>query len=147
MPFWSRSSPEPEYESEARVETLSPTQVDWIARNVSAVREFLPQIGVDPSADLSARSLDALWNHLLADEHDPQVAINMVGIGLGQMLVDRFRLEWAELPGDHGTEIALRGPYSLTVFPTQYVAECHARGERNFVEPFVYDVARQISDT
>jgi hypothetical protein len=145
MPFWSRSSPEPEYEG--RVESLSPTQVDWIARNVSAVREFLPQIGVDPAADLSARSLDDLWNHLLAEEHDPQVAINLVGIGLGQMLVDRFGLTWAELPGDGGTEIALRGPYNLTLFPTRYVADCHARGERNFVEPFVYDVARTLSDT
>jgi hypothetical protein len=125
---------------------LKQADLDWIARNVSLAHDLLPQIGVPASTSLAAASLDRLWAHLRSEEHDAGFVISVIGLAAGQLIADRYRLEWVEITDEHGTDVALRGPYGFVLFPKRVAAECYARNEPFFVEPLVYDVAQQLAD-
>lgn len=138
--FWSR----PESEVQERVEPLNEAELAWVAENVTAARGALQESGHE--GDLIAESLDELWTLLrsqLAD--DPNQAINVVGLALGQLLVDRFDLDWVALTDEYGTEVAVRGPSNFTVFPTNFVAKRYETGETGFLAPFVDEVARTLA--
>ncbi|HEX6699183.1 MAG TPA: DUF3806 domain-containing protein [Gaiellaceae bacterium] len=97
------------------------------------------------AAAVTAEALDELWDLVLAEgSDDPNVVINLVGLALGQLLVDRFGLAWVALTDEYGTEIAVRGPSNFTVFPTNFVAKRYESGERGFIAPFVDAVARRL---
>jgi hypothetical protein len=141
VPFWSRRATE----TEERVQPLNPAESAWVAENVDAARAALEHAGIDPAGTVSAEALDRLWPRLLAaSPDDPNGPINMVGLALGQLLVDRFGLEWVVLSDRDGTEIAVRGPSDATVFPTNFVAKRYETGETDFIAPFVAEVERTL---
>jgi hypothetical protein len=143
MPFWSRHPSK----VEERVEPLNEAEAEWLAANVDAARAALATTGIDPSGTLTAEALDRLWPRLLAaSADDPNGPINVVGLAFGQLLVDRFHLEWVALTDRDGTEIALRGPSEFTVFPTNFVAKRYETGETEFLAPFVDEVARTLDE-
>jgi hypothetical protein len=139
MRFWSR----PEEDVQERVEPLNDAERAWVAENVAAARGALREGGV-PDGAVTAESLDELWTIARAQAEDPTVAINLVGLALGQLLVNRFGLDWVALTDEHGTEIAVRGPSNFTVFPTNFVAKRYETGETGFIAPFVDEVARTL---
>jgi hypothetical protein len=97
-------------------------------------------------SDLTPEALDELWPLFRAQPpDDPNVAINIVALALGQLLVDRFQLEWAAVTDEYGTEVAVRGPSNFTVFPTNFVAKRYETGETGFLAPFVDEVARTLA--
>ena len=139
MPF--RSKPEAEAAAAERVEPLNEAEVGWVAENVSVARDALRDAGLE----LTPETLDDLWASVLREPlGDPNPAINTVGLALGQLLVERFGLDWVALTDEHGTEVALRGPSNFTVFPTNFVAKRYESGETGFIAPFVDEVARTL---
>ena len=93
--------------------------------------------------NLSPETLDDLWATLLGDEPtDPNPAINMVGLALGQLLVENLGLSWVALTDEHGTEIAVRGPSDFTVFPTNFIAKRYEGRETNFIAPAYREMMR-----
>jgi Domain of unknown function (DUF3806) len=143
MPFWSRRKGRDQ--PEQRVEPLNDAELTWIAENVAAAREAIHAGGFGQEDEFSATSLDELWPNLRSEPaDDPNLAINIVGLALGQLLVDRFGLSWAAVTDEHGTEIAVRGPSDFIVFPTNFVAKRYESGETGFIEPFVAEVARTL---
>jgi hypothetical protein len=140
VPFWSKRSRD-ERES---VVPLNDAELAWVADNVAAARAAIAE-EIDATGKLTGESLDELWARLLAAEvDDPNESINLVGLAFGQMLADRFPLDWVALSDEHGTEIALRGPSDFTVFPTNFVAKRYESGETGFLAPFVAEVARTL---
>ena len=117
MPFRSRHTPRGAGARRAAQRGGAP--LAWIADTVAAARAAIAEGGLDSAGTLSGESLDRLWADALGEATaDPNDAINLVGLALGQLLVDRFGLEWVALTDEHGTEIAVRGPSEFTVFPT-----------------------------
>jgi hypothetical protein len=128
-----------------RVEPLNEAELGWVAGNVAAAGEALKHAGLEPDGRLAPDSLDELWALLVAGPlGDPNEAINFVGLAFGQLLVDRFALDWVALTDEHGTEVAVRGPSNFTVFPTNFVAKRYESGETGFLAPFFDEVARTL---
>jgi Domain of unknown function (DUF3806) len=141
---WSRR----ESDVQERVEQLSDGERSWIAENVSAARDIARQAGLEREGQVTEETLDDLWVLLRSElANDPNQAINLVGLALGQLLVDRFGLEWVALTDEHGTEAAVRGPSNLTVFPANFVAKRYETGETNFIAPFVHEVAQKLDQS
>jgi hypothetical protein len=138
--FWSR----PESDVDERVEPLNDAERAWVAEHVAAAREALQELGLPGDGEVPAKSLDELWARSLAEPGDPNRAINVVGLALGQLLVTRFGLEWVALTDEYGTEVAVRGPSNFTVFPTNFVAKRYETAETGFITPFVDEVARTL---
>jgi Domain of unknown function (DUF3806) len=135
----------PRSEVQESVEPLNEAELEWVAANVAAARGALRETGLEPDGELTAESLDELWALLLAEQpDDPNVSINLVGLAFGQLLVDRFGLTWVALTDEHGTEVAVRGPSELTVFPTNFVAKRYEASEAGFLAPFADEVARTL---
>jgi hypothetical protein len=141
VPFWSKRS----HDERESVVPLNDAELAWVADNVAAAREAIVDAGIDATGTFTGEALDELWATLRADEiGDPNASINLVGLAFGQMLVDRFPLDWVALTDEHGTEIALRGQSDFTVFPTNFVAKRYESGDTGFLAPFVAEVARTL---
>ena len=134
----------PEDEVQERVEPLNEAELRWVADNVAEAQKAAEERGL-AEGEIRPRALDELWALLLSERlDDPNALINLVGLALGQLLVDRFGLDWVALTDQHGTEIAVRGPSNLTVFPTNFVAKRYETRETGFIAPFVDEVARKL---
>ncbi len=122
-----------------QVEPLNDAEREWVAAHVAAARRALGE------AELSPTALDELWEQTRGTEPSEQNdRVNVVGLALGQHLVDRFGLECAVFSDEQGTEIAVRGPSDFTVFPTNFVAKRYETGETQFIEPFVAELERTL---
>ena len=122
-----------------QVEPLNDAERQWVAAHVAAARRALGE------GELTAGALDELWEQTRGTEPSEQNdRVNVVGLALGQHLVDRFGLEWAVVSDEQGTDIAVRGPSDFTVFPTNFVAKRYETGETYFIEPFVGEVERTL---
>jgi len=140
--FWSK----PERDVQEQIDPLNDAERAWVAENVDAAREALRESGLEGGGELTAESLDELWTLFQSQRaEDPNEAINVVGLALGQLLVDRFGLDWVALTDEYGTEVAVRGPSNFTVFPTNFVAKRYESGERGFLVPFVDEVKRTLN--
>jgi len=121
------------------VEPLNDAEREWVAAHVAAARRAIGE------GEITAPALDALWEQTRGTEPPEQNdRVNVVGLALGQHLVDRFGLEWAVFSDEQGTEMAVRGPSDLTVFPTNFVAKRYESGETHFIEPFVAEIGRTL---
>jgi len=121
------------------VEPLNDAEPEWVAARVAAARRAIGE------GEITAPALDALWEQTRGTEPPEQNdRVNVVGLALGQHLVDRFGLEWAVLSDEQGTEMAVRGPSDFTVFPTNFVAKRYESGETHFIEPFVAEIGRTL---
>jgi hypothetical protein len=118
------------------VEPLNEAEQEWVANNVAQAKQML-------DGNLSPETLDDLWAALLRDDPaDPNPAINMVGLALGQLLVDGLGLSWVALSDESGTETAVRGRANFTVFPTNFIAKRYAGRETNFIAPAYQEMVR-----
>jgi len=137
MPSWAKRVREV-------VEPLNEAELDWVRTNVAAARTAQKEAGLSQDDELSAEALDVLWVRLSEELEDPNEAINLVGLAFGQLLVERFGLEWVVLSDKHGTEIAVRGPSNFTVFPTNFVAKRYESGDTGFLAPFAEEVGKTL---
>ncbi len=97
-----------------QVEPLNDAERAWVAAHVAAARRALGEGELTPAA------LDDLWEQTRGTEPSEQNdRINVVGLALGQHLVDRFGLEWAVLSDEQGTEIAVCGASGLHRLPDE----------------------------
>ena len=125
MPFRRRSKRQPQ----EQIEPLNDAEQEWVAENVAEATRLA-------AGELTPEALDDLWAALLRDEpEDPNPGINMVGLGLGHLLVERLGLDWVALTDEYGTEVAVRGRADFTVFPTNFVAKRYEARETGFIAP------------
>jgi hypothetical protein len=131
-----KSRSQPETDVAEKVEPLNEAEQDWVVANVAEAKQLL-------DGNVSPETLDDLWAALLRDDPaDPNPAINLVGLALGQLLVDRLGLSWVALTDEHGTEIAVRGRANFTVFPTNFIAKRYPGRETNFIAPAYQEMVR-----
>ncbi|HEY7226342.1 MAG TPA: DUF3806 domain-containing protein [Micromonosporaceae bacterium] len=123
----------------ATIEDLTNAEQSWVDANLAILREA----GVDVA---DPASLGAFYDQLLADwltrpeqdRSDPNSLINMIGIGLGQCIVDRCGLRWVVATDDGGTELALhRIANNVLVYPANAVAKRWVARSSGFIPAFV----------
>ncbi|MFT3697487.1 MAG: DUF3806 domain-containing protein [Kofleriaceae bacterium] len=115
------------------------SELAWIANNVARATEMARKYG----------GLDDVWTSfsgaLRASGDDPNTVINMVGIAIGQQLVDALGLSWVIATDEYGTELAVyREANNVLVYPCNLVAKRWQSGETNFIEPIVASMIRDI---
>jgi hypothetical protein len=122
-----RKRSEPESAVTESLEPLNEAELEWVSAHVATATEML-------DGDPTPERLDGLWSELLGEQpEDPNLATNLVGLALGQLLAERLALSWVALTDGHGTEIAVRGRANFTVFPTNFIAKRYAARETNFL--------------
>lgn len=136
----------------AKLEAPNANELAWIAENLARATAMAHKYGGD--AEALARptlgGLDQLWAtwtaSLREQAQDPNPLINMVGIALGQHLVDTLGLRWVIASDEYGTELAVHGePGNVLVFPCNLVAKRWQSGETTFIARVGAELARDIS--
>src|SRR4051794_14202460 len=89
------------WQPKERVEPLNAAELAWVAENVAAAAAEIRSRGLGRGDPPTADSLDRLWAVLRDEPGDPNAAINCVGLAFGQLLVDRFGLDWVALTDRH----------------------------------------------
>lgn len=80
-----RKPSQPESTVIESIAPLNDAEQEWVATHVSTAKKML-------AGNLTPDGLDCLWSDLLSeDPADPNPAINVVGLGLGQLLADQTR--------------------------------------------------------
>jgi hypothetical protein len=136
-----------------KISEPSASELQWIAGNVAAARDVVIASGVS-LADREAvtpGALDAAWAAWLAQwrsgEEDPNPAVNMFGLALGQYLVDHLGLSWKVVQDQHGTEIAVHGqPGDILVFPPNLVAKRLESRTTGFFVPVSAGIEEQVAN-
>ena len=94
--------------------------------------------------------LDGLWatwcSAVRESGDDPNPLINMVGIALGQHLIDALGLVWVIATDEFGTELAVHGEQNdVLIYPCNLVAKRWQSGETEFVSRVAAELVRDIS--
>lgn len=125
---------------------LSAGEVDWVAKNV----DFLLSHEVDVS---DVESLDAMYGDQLTswlaidveNRPDANTFINVLGVGLGEHLVRRTKLEWRIFSDEQGTELVVNLPNtSLALFPLNAVAKRWVEAEPSFMVRYVEETLQAL---
>ncbi|MHC2998790.1 DUF3806 domain-containing protein [Microbacterium sp. HJ5] len=113
---------------------LSEEDADWLAGHVATLERL--DIDLDPVV------LDAYLERARVSEGT--LVVNLVGAGLGQILVDRLDLRWVSVTDKRGTRIGLYGDAKKTlVFPFEAVARRRA-GESGSLAKYVAETVATI---
>lgn len=117
-------------------EILTETQAAQLASSLVEARRL---VGPDHGAVLDGASLDGAWRawraSLLRDNAGVSKAIEAFGAAFGEILVRDQGFEWLHCKDDFGSGlavVALRGAGDITIFPSDFVAKRHERGEGPF---------------
>lgn len=123
----------------------------WIAAHVAAARSLIDETihplkagePIDPDA------LDAIWAGWLdqpaIEVRDANGMINMIGLALGQTLVDRLGLKWKVVQDGQSTEIAVHGAVGdVLIFPTNLVAKRYVSRTRHFITEVVASIESEV---
>jgi hypothetical protein len=121
-------------------------ELAWLADNLARARAMATKYG----GDATLAGLDGLWTTWCAalreSGDDPNPLINMVGIALGQHLVDTLGLAWVLATDDAGTELAVHGqPNDVLIYPCNLVGKRWQSGETDFVARVGGELVRDIS--
>ena len=131
----------------------APTEQEraWIADNLARATAMAKKYGGDPEtlARPTLAGLDGLWatwSAALRDSgDDPNPLINMVGVALGQHLVEALGLTWVIATDEYGTELAVHGePNDVLIYPCNLVAKRWQAGETEFVARVGAEVVRDV---
>lgn len=123
-----------------KLEPLTNSELAWIGDNLARATAMAKKYGGD--ADSAQRptlaGLDGLWRAwsvaLRESGDDPNALINMVGVALGQHLVDEAGLAWVIVTDELGTDLAVYGAKNeILVVPCNLVAKRWQSGEPEFV--------------
>ena len=98
---------------------LTDEEADWVAGHVAT----LDQLEVPLDAGALDDFLDRSRRAHIARPHDATPVVNLVGAGIGQILVERLGLRWVNVTDKRGTRLGLYGDAKKTVvFPLDAVA-------------------------
>lgn len=98
---------------------LTEEEADWIAGHVATLDRL--DIELDPAV-LDAY-LERAHQGATGTSSEATPVVNLVGAGIGQILVDRLGLRWVAVSDKHGDRLGLYGDAKKTlVFPIDAVA-------------------------
>jgi hypothetical protein len=124
----------------------------WIGGMVESMRTFLRNSDRLQRDEVAPADLDEVWVDLRtslkgsnADARSVENAINGVGLTFGQILVDRFGMEWVIATDSEGTDIAVRGNSGWLVYPTNVVRKRYENEESGFLTALFQAVAERSS--
>jgi len=133
-----------------RILDINEVERTWIAGNQQVVRSFAIERGVltEESASLDPPVLDAAWAAWLEihvrGQDDPNSIINAFGMAFGQVLADRFGLEW-KVVTDVVTDIALcRQPGDVVIYPQNLVARRYMAGTELFFDELATEMETSL---
>jgi hypothetical protein len=99
------------------VHPLAAADAEWVRATLARANELA-------GGALSLPALDAMWADGLARGHDANDLINLVGVAIGQHLVDAVGLEWCAVVDEYGNDLGVHGgPADAVVCPTSLVAK------------------------
>ncbi len=79
---------------------------------------------------------------------DPfSLVVDAVGVAFGQILVEALDLQWVVYTDEQGGQLAVHGmpgEGDVLVFPQEFVAKHHKKGETGFLHPAYQNIARHI---
>ena len=134
-----------------KISELTDAERAWVDDNVAAARRYVEDAG-HPAAGalLDPAALDAAWAFWLqgwpADQEDPNLVINALGLAFGQYLVEHLDLAWKVVEDEFGTEIAVHGdPGDILVFPANLVAKRLETRTVGFFVPIAEQLERQAN--
>lgn len=134
------------------IASLTPAESKWVDESIALARELVNTLSPsDRDAPLEPAALDRAyraWRRTPGDIAANNV-INAFGAALGQMMIDRFRFDWAIVTDQYGTDLAvhgLPGTADILVFPQNLIAKRHERGEAGFIGPLYDSMAEQFKN-
>ena len=103
---------------------LNDQEHQWLADRIAALADL--SVPIQPGA-LSEffEQQRAMWRETAAGERlDANTLVNLIGAGVGQVLVEELGLKWVLATDEYGTELAVTGePGQVLVFPMNAVAK------------------------
>jgi hypothetical protein len=133
------------------LEAPTDKELAWLAGNLAKATAMAAKYGGDAEglARPTLGGLDRLWaawsDALRTAEKDPNPLIMMVGVALGQHLVDALGLAWVIATDEYGTELAVHGEVGdALVYPCNLVAKRWEAGETEFVERVGAQLVRDL---
>jgi hypothetical protein len=135
-----------------KLEAPNAQELAWIADNLARATAMAKKYGGDEDTldRPTLAGLDGLWSRWCAalreSDGDPNPLINMVGIALGQHLVDALGLEWVIATDDAGTELAVHGePNDVMIYPCNLVGKRWQSRETVFVAAMGASLIRDVT--
>ncbi len=127
------------------VQSLHSDDQAWIADSLVRATERARQYGDPPTSTRpSLEALDAMWTAGLGDPAQANELINLVGLAIGQHLVETLDFAWVAVADEHGTDVGVYGqPGDIVICPTALVAKRWERKQAPFV---VETVAAIVAD-
>jgi hypothetical protein len=133
-----------------KFEGLGPSEQAWIDASLRDLRRVLGRDGAGEDERFSPEALDAGFQAWMLDwimtpqrhRPDPKPTVKAFGIGFGQMLVDRLRLEWAVVTDEERKQLAVHGEPDILLFPGHLVAKRWAARTTGFFRP-LYGAVRE----
>ena len=123
------------------------SEKQFIAGNLSILRDLQVDI-------LDAKSIESCYNQMLDEwlatagegRADPNSLINIIGIGLGEHLVQLTAMAWVVASDSEGAELAVRGSEGgWLVYPANFVAKRWVERERgDFIPAFAKEIISRV---
>jgi hypothetical protein len=132
------------------IRPLGELDIAWVNEQLERATVLARKHGDPPTSQRpSLAALDAMWAEAIAtldhsDGDGANAIINLVGVGIGQHLVDELGLSWSVCEDEYGTDLAVHGePGNVIVTPTSFVAKRWDTKTSTFV---VEVIPRMIDD-
>jgi hypothetical protein len=114
-------------------EPLTADEIAWVRSNLAGLID--QDVRLNDIDDLGRHYDELLDAWVRLDESrrpDPHQIITQIGLGFGQYVADRAKLDWTVATDEHGPEIALhRARGNVLIYPTEVVARRWAAEERH----------------
>ena len=151
MGIFSKRKPGNNWSRAAAVEPTfsepNESEKQFIAGNLSILRDLQVDI-------LDAKSIESCYNQMLDEwlaaakkgRSDPNNLINIIGIGLGEHLVQLTAMVWVVASDSEGVELAVRGSEGgWLVYPANFVAKRWVKRERGaFIPAFTKEIISRV---
>jgi hypothetical protein len=138
---WFRRSPDDDADAPSEepatgavppaIEPLTAEEIAWVRSNIAGL---IQDVRLNDIEDLGRHYDELLDAWVRLDESrrpDPHEIITQIGLGFGQYVADRAKLDWTVATDEHGPEIALhRVRGNVLIYPTDVVAKRWAAQER-----------------
>jgi hypothetical protein len=133
------------------IHPLGELDIAWVNEQLERATVLARRHGDPPTSRRpSLAALDAMWAEAIAtldtsDGDGANAIINLVGVGIGQHLVDELGLTWTVCEDEYGIDLAVHGePGNIIVTPTSFVAKRWVSKTSTFIVEVIPDMMEHI---